>query len=153
MFTNTKDFDNRMPVSQNKDNRNGIYVIADDFTGAAEIAGIALRFGLKLNIYLDNSIFDVDAKTLELRFSSSDGAIFCTDSRSLPTAEALKITADTLTKLLQLHPAFIYKKIDSVLRGYVIKELQVQMEITGLKKLSTMQNIKARVREQMLCKG
>ena len=31
-----------------------VIVIADDFSGAAEMAGIALRYGLKLNVCLNS---------------------------------------------------------------------------------------------------
>jgi uncharacterized protein YgbK (DUF1537 family) len=60
--------------------------------------------------------------------------IISTDSRSLRKKEALKVTADAERKIIQLKPDLIYKKIDSVLRGYVLDELKVQMELSGLKK-------------------
>jgi len=45
-------------------------------------------------------------------------------------AEVEKITA----KLVKLNPKFIFKKIDSVLRGHVAKELEVQMKLVGKNK-------------------
>src|SRR5262245_22870941 len=100
-----------------------ITVIADDFTGAAELAGISLRYGLSVSICLHDEI-DTDADVL----------IISTDSRSLKKKEALKVTAKAVRKVIELKPELIYKKIDSVLRGYVLDELKVQMELCGLHK-------------------
>jgi uncharacterized protein YgbK (DUF1537 family) len=104
-----------------------IAVIADDFTGAAELAGISLRYGLTVSICLHDEI-STDADVL----------IISTDSRSLKKKEALKVTAGAVRKVVQLKPDLIYKKIDSVLRGYVLDELKVQMELGGLKKAFVM---------------
>src|SRR5688572_13192795 len=101
-----------------------IAVIADDFTGAAELAGISLRYGLKVSVCLHDEI-STDADVL----------IISTDSRSFKKKEAIKVTADAVKKVLQLKPDFIYKKIDSVLRGYVLDELKVQMQFSGLNKV------------------
>ena len=100
-----------------------IVVIADDFTGAAELAGIGLRYNLKVE--LATSVADEPA---------ADLFVVCTDSRSLNKANAEKITADTIKKVLQLRPEFIYKKIDSVFRGHVLDELKIQIRESGLKK-------------------
>ena len=95
-----------------------ISVIADDFTGAAELAGISLRYGLSVIVYLDNV---VDA--------NADVVIVCTDSRSMQKAAAVYCTADAVEAILKFEPSLLYKKIDSVLRGYVIDEIKVQMEL------------------------
>jgi D-threonate/D-erythronate kinase len=95
-----------------------IAVIADDFTGAAELAGISLHFGLSVELY-----------TGDVTATSADVLIVSTDSRSLNKADALKRTEAVLKSVLELNPSFIYKKIDSVLRGYVIDELKVQMQM------------------------
>ncbi len=100
-----------------------IAVVADDFTGAAELAGISLRYGLKVELY-----------TGDVVATDADVVIVSTDSRSLKREAALEITADVMKQLLKLNPAFIYKKIDSVLRGYVLDELKVQMQLSGKSK-------------------
>jgi uncharacterized protein YgbK (DUF1537 family) len=94
-------------------------VIADDFTGAAELAGISLRYGLSVIVCLDN-IIDAGA----------DVMIACTDSRSMQKAAAIYCTADTIERIARYQPSLWYKKIDSVLRGYVIDEAKVQMKIS-----------------------
>ena len=101
-----------------------IAVIADDFTGAAEIAGIILRYGLSVTVYLDNV---VDADT--------DVVIISTDSRSMQKAAAVYCTAEAVETVMKYRPSLLYKKIDSVLRGYVLEELKVQMELTEKNKI------------------
>src|SRR6187399_3315742 len=95
-----------------------IAVIADDFTGAAELAGICLRYGLKVELCVG-----------EVEYKNSDVLIVSSDSRSLKKNEAIRVTEKLLKKILELKPKLVYKKIDSVLRGYVLDELKVQMKL------------------------
>ncbi len=95
-----------------------IVVIADDFTGAAELAGISLRYGLHVDVFVN-----------ELGWSDADVVIISTDSRSLKLEAALAITEKAVRQAMALKPALIYKKIDSVLRGYVLEELAIQMKL------------------------
>lgn len=99
-----------------------IAVIADDFTGAAELAGISLRYGLTVELFVDNS-----------KASTADVVIVSTDSRSLKKDKALAVTENVLKQVLQLQPSMVYKKVDSVLRGYVLDELKVQMKLMNKK--------------------
>jgi uncharacterized protein YgbK (DUF1537 family) len=89
-----------------------ILVIADDFTGAAEVAGTAWRYGLKtvLQRNMDLSI-------------AVDALIIDTDSRSMSEAEAIKTTAIISKKINESKIDRIFKKVDSVLRGHIIAEL------------------------------
>jgi uncharacterized protein YgbK (DUF1537 family) len=100
-----------------------IAVIADDLTGAAELAGIGLNFQLRTEI---NTVVDVHSK--------ADLLIIATDTRSLPVAEARQIMADLTRQLMQLNPQLIFKKIDSVLRGHVLDEVNSQLIASGLKR-------------------
>lgn len=98
-----------------------IAVIADDLTGAAELAGIGLQYQLKTEIEML-----VDAET------DADLLIIATDTRSM-TADEAKATVDQITRqLMALKPRSIFKKIDSVLRGHVVDEVISQMEASGL---------------------
>jgi uncharacterized protein YgbK (DUF1537 family) len=101
-----------------------IAVIADDFTGAAELAGISLRYGLTVELYLG-----------EVTTTNADAVITCTDSRSLNVEDAKRATAAAIQNILNLNPTLIYKKIDSVLRGYVMEEVHVQMTLCGFEKV------------------
>lgn len=104
-----------------------IEIIADDFTGAAELAGIALRFGMQLTVY-------VNADALNDVPTNNAGCIINTDSRSMKKQEALLVTEKVFKHLANQPVSLLYKKMDSVLRGYVIDELNIQMQQLGLHK-------------------
>ncbi|HSC55064.1 MAG TPA: four-carbon acid sugar kinase family protein [Phnomibacter sp.] len=96
-----------------------IAVVADDFTGAAELAGICLRYGLKVHLCTGNELLHADADVL----------IVSSDSRSMQHDDAMQVTRELWQKIKAMQPAWVYKKTDSVLRGYVYDELKVQMEV------------------------
>lgn len=100
-----------------------IAVIADDFTGAAEIGGIGLKYGL-----------DVIIETGVNNPADSDILIIATDTRSLPADIACSEIEIILSKLLKLKPEYIFKKLDSVLRGNIADELETQIKVTGKKR-------------------
>ena len=95
-----------------------IAVIADDFTGAAECGGIGLRHGLNVTIV-----------TEPVRNENDDLLVIATDTRSLPDSEAAEYIAQITGELVKYKPQFIFKKIDSVLRGNITRELLAQMKI------------------------
>jgi D-threonate/D-erythronate kinase len=93
-----------------------IAVIADDFTGAAEIGGIGLRHGLRVIIETEvNQPKDVDL------------LVIATDTRSMTEEDAARNTILVTKKLMELGPRFIFKKIDSALRGNIACEIIAQM--------------------------
>ncbi|WP_346860696.1 four-carbon acid sugar kinase family protein [uncultured Draconibacterium sp.] len=100
-----------------------IAVIADDFTGAAEIGGIGLKYGLEVRIETEV----IDASDVDL-------LIIATDTRSLTANDAAQEVAKITQKLIQLKPQYIYKKLDSVLRGNIAEELLAQMSACGRKR-------------------
>jgi len=97
-----------------------IAVIADDFTGAAEIGGVGLRYGL--NVLIETEVNKVEGVDL---------LVIATDTRSLGVDEAYDEVARITKQLLELDPVLIFKKIDSVLRGHVAKELEAQMLVAN----------------------
>lgn len=100
-----------------------IAVIADDFTGAAEIGGIGLRHGLNVII-----------ETEPIQNRNADLIIVATDTRSLRADEASKQIMQITEHMLQFNPEFIFKKLDSVLRGNIKEELLAQMKVSGKKR-------------------
>lgn len=89
-------------------------VIADDLTGAAEMAAAAHHHGLSATVLTQG---------LALK-SHADVWVFDTDSRlDSPEVAAAKIKR-LIPTFRALQPAFIYKKTDSVLRGPVRVELE-----------------------------
>ena len=88
-----------------------IVVVADDLTGAAEMAGVGLAHGLNVEINIEG-----------YRDSSAELLVVAADTRSKP----IPIVIEKITKLSEEirkgHPELVYKKIDSVLRGHVLEE-------------------------------
>ncbi len=100
-----------------------IAVIADDFTGAAEIGGVGLRYGLKVVI-----------ETSVQAYSVADLLIIATDLRSLPPGEASRKIKEITRQVMQLNPGFMFKKLDSVLRGNIAVEIDAQLSVLGKKR-------------------
>jgi D-threonate/D-erythronate kinase len=100
-----------------------IAVIADDFTGAAELAGIGLRYHL-----------NVELGTEVNKYTRADLFIIATDTRSLSEAEAIQDMQKHTRDLLALQPTLIFKKTDSVLRGHILAEMRAQLSLTGFEK-------------------
>jgi uncharacterized protein YgbK (DUF1537 family) len=91
-----------------------IAVIADDLTGAAEIAGVALRHGLSPQIVRDGAVQAV-----------SRTPIVDTDSRLLPANVAAATASAAFTQLRSR--GRVFKKIDSLLRGPVVAEIEAAL--------------------------
>jgi D-threonate/D-erythronate kinase len=100
-----------------------IAVIADDLTGAAELGGLGLRYGL-----------NVEINTKINTHSKADLLVIAGDSRSKNKKEAVEEMIDITAKIAKFKPTLIYKKVDSVLRGHVVDELTAQLKELKLTK-------------------
>jgi uncharacterized protein YgbK (DUF1537 family) len=96
---------------------------ADDLTGAVEIAGIGLRYGLSVEIVTTLS-----------QNTNVDLLVVATDTRSMSEHEAVTTMADITNQLKELNPEFLFKKVDSVLRGHVLAELRSHLKQLGFEK-------------------
>jgi len=97
-----------------------IVVIADDLSGAAELAGAATQQGLSAEV--------------QTRFDpASDADVVCvdTDSRLLAPSVAAGRVAEVAQRVVAAKPAWIFKKCDSVLRGPVLAEARAIATATG----------------------
>lgn len=99
-------------------------VIADDFTGAAEIAGVALRYGLRVAFTLNVTVPE-----------NADVWVIATDTRSTTVQSALEKTVILASELKKAGIKKIFKKTDSVLRGHVLPELNGLISILRKKKV------------------
>jgi uncharacterized protein YgbK (DUF1537 family) len=101
-----------------------IAVIADDFTGAAELAGIGLRYGLtvELNTSVPNA-------------TSLDLLIVPTNTRSASADDAYEAVYSISKDLYRIGAQWLYKKTDSVLRGNVVTELNALLKASGKNKV------------------
>ncbi|HRZ97460.1 MAG TPA: four-carbon acid sugar kinase family protein [Paludibacter sp.] len=99
----------------------GVLIIADDITGAAEIAGVCLRYGLKVS-------FGIDA----IPADDTDVKIIATDSRSAIEGDAFQIYQIIANEIFKDSKPFVFKKCDSALRGFILTELSALTDASGL---------------------
>ena len=103
-----------------------IAVIADDITGAAEIAGVCLRYGLKTRFEINSvsSFSDVP-----------DVLVIATNTRSLSLKKAVTQTHKIARSLKKHKQITLFKKIDSALRGHVLEESTALADVFGINKI------------------
>jgi D-threonate/D-erythronate kinase len=94
--------------------------VADDLTGAAEIAAAGHRAGLESAVVTAGT---PPAGTAAL-------VVYDTDSRLLPAGAAARIVRETTGRALA-RSALLYKKVDSVLRGHVAIEVEACADAAG----------------------
>lgn len=97
-----------------------IIVIADDLTGAAEVAGAALRFGLSAEVQIG-----------EFAPSTADVIVVDADSRSLGAEAAFRRVGQLTQQAVSMKPQLLFKKVDSLLRGPVLAELTAMRTAAG----------------------
>jgi uncharacterized protein YgbK (DUF1537 family) len=97
-----------------------IVIIADDFSGAAELAGIAAARG-----------FTTEVQTQFDPSSTAEVIAVDTDTRSKSEAEAAWAVNAVTRQVISTAPAWIFKKTDSVLRGHVRAEIEAMLDATG----------------------
>lgn len=97
-----------------------IGVIADDLTGAAELGAVGLRHGLNAEVITDGK-------------PSGEAELVCvdTDSRAQTAEEAARRVTAAVKMLQKAGVEWIYKKVDSVLRGQVTAEIEAMMQQLG----------------------
>lgn len=96
-----------------------IVIISDDITGAAEIAGMAHAYGLS-TVLTTGEQCPSDNK--------AEVVVFAADTRSMSEEEACNTIRRIATPLKEIEGVRVFKKIDSVLRGHVIAEMQALMD-------------------------
>ncbi|MCR4852056.1 MAG: four-carbon acid sugar kinase family protein [Prevotella sp.] len=104
-------------------------VIADDLTGAAEMAGVAMRYGLRVKLTMTPSVGSA--------WNDVDVIVVATDMRSMPEAEAVKKTTTILETIASSFPNGgyrLFKKTDSALRGHIMAETKATLQRLTLKR-------------------
>lgn len=109
-----------------------IGVIADDLTGAAELGAVALRYGLRTEIFLPDWGSGFESRLDEdhsgrTDFNDCDLICISTESRLCASRHAARRARNAARWLRQSRATWIYKKTDSVLRGQVTAEIEAIM--------------------------
>ena len=103
-------------------------VLADDLTGAMD-TGIQFRkYGIQTSVI-------VSADDCELRGDSCEGAVSINNSsRELSGSEAYEKTLRAVHRLSLSPQDILYKKIDSMMRGNPVQEIDAALEASGCRK-------------------
>ena len=104
-----------------------LMVVADDLTGAAEIAGIAIRYGLRTTLVMKPSATAID--------EDIDVLVVATDMRSMSEQEAVDVLSSMLHPVAsRIHDGSLqlFKKTDSALRGHSMAETDTTLKSLGL---------------------
>lgn len=107
-----------------------IVVLADDFSGAAEIAGAALQHGLTAEVRVDHARL-ADGHEGSSAPGDCDVVVVDTNTRSLPPESAARTIGYLAGELREMKLDWSYKKIDSVLRGSVLVEIDALRNALG----------------------
>ncbi len=104
--------------------KSDMLVIADDFTGAND-AGVGLsRYGARVNVLFGGKPLGIDPQI--------DAWVVSTDSRGLPPEQAAARVVHVMEQWRALTPGgWIYKKIDSTLRGNLGAEIEAALLTSG----------------------
>ncbi len=104
-----------------------VVVIADDLTGAADTGVLFAAAG--------SPVYLMPAESLSLDrpwMNAAGGASVYTASRDLSARAAAERVRSVASKLTAQRPRWIYKKIDSCLRGNLGAEIDVLLDVLGL---------------------
>jgi uncharacterized protein YgbK (DUF1537 family) len=107
-----------------------IGIVADDLTGAADAVAPFARIGWQGGVG-----YEIKHSYPRFRMETGDAVAYDTETRDLP-ADQPQIIYDAVRRaarrLTELGPAFIYKKVDSTLRGHLNLELRaMRQELPG----------------------
>jgi uncharacterized protein YgbK (DUF1537 family) len=94
--------------------------VADDLTGAAELAAVGWRRGLEAEVHTEAGLEAL-----------APLVVLDTDSRTRPRAEAVARSRAAGAWLAGGRPDLVYKKVDSVLRGWTRVETEELLECLG----------------------
>ena len=102
-----------------------LLVLADDLSGACEIAGIISRYGCNAEIQL---VPDLE--------STADAIVIDLDTRQPDTTLMEAKTAAFIPQLRQHAEEFtVFKKVDSVFRGHILKEARHLLDVLNARRV------------------
>lgn len=106
-------------------------VIADDLTGAADSGVQLVRAGYSAAVFFQGE----PVAEAEDTGNESEAVVLDTDSRALSGAEARERVLEAVNAVNAVETAgqreFLYKKVDSALRGNIAVEIEAALEATG----------------------
>lgn len=98
-----------------------ILVIADDLTGAAEMAGIAFSMGFSVKILMAG---------IKLKEHDVEVLVINSNTRNANKKEAIKTVGNIIRENKVSKNAWVFKKTDSLLRGNIESEIESILSLT-----------------------
>lgn len=106
-----------------------LVVIADDFTGALDTGVQFANLGVHTQVTTEKVIaYDVLPEDLEV-------LVIDTESRYLSFEKSYQIIKDIMERAQEAGVSFIYKKVDSALRGNIASELKAVLDSSGSQRI------------------
>lgn len=99
-----------------------LLVIADDFTGALDTGVQFSNYGINTLVTTNKS---VDYKSLKEKI---DVLVIDTESRYLSSKDSYQIVNDIALRASRYNISYIYKKVDSALRGNISSEIKALLD-------------------------
>jgi len=104
--------------------KNPVLVIADDFTGANDAGSGLAQAGARVHVLFGNAV--------PLPDDAADVLVISTDSRAVSASQATERVAQVVQHFAaQLQQGWLFKKIDSTLRGNVGAETSAALRASG----------------------
>lgn len=100
-----------------------IGLVADDFTGAADSAGVFAQHGWSVHL-----LVDAESHDRETAVGAHTVLAIATGSRSLSDADAAEVTARAVDRLAAAGAERLFVKIDSTMRGPVAAQVEGAMD-------------------------
>ena len=103
----------------------GLFIIADDFTGALDTGVQFAAKGIPTRVITD------PAADLARDWGDARVLVLDAETRHLPPLEAYDTVYHAARQAVEIGIPYLYKKTDSALRGNVGAELTVKLQIGG----------------------
>ncbi|MDR2841336.1 MAG: hypothetical protein LBV75_08810 [Paludibacter sp.] len=106
-----------------------LIILADDLTGAAEIAGVCLRYGLQPHFEFERAAkikYAISAKYETPDFEKNEVLIIATNIRTTADYSAISAISEFIAKQVDIQ---LFVKIDSLIRGDILSIIQAITQI------------------------
>lgn len=104
-----------------------LLIIADDFTGALDTAVKFSAYGIKTKVLVDDDL------SIDLDYGKTKVLVLDAETRHLCPEVAYKVIYKIVKNAREKKIPYLYKKVDSALRGNIGKELEAVLAATGAK--------------------
>jgi len=106
-----------------------LLIIADDFTGALDTGIKFAAYGIKTKVLVDDDL------SVDVNYGDTKVLVLDAETRHLCPEDAYQVIYNIIKNAKKKKIPFLYKKVDSALRGNIGSELEAVLAATGAKVL------------------